>query len=990
MKHYIGRNLIQDTSDEWGPWVQMPKNKYNAYLGSYRFSVTIEEPGIYSVYYEVELRNVDIDWDAVERDGMSREGIFWTYDFGVDYSLFNNPGRVIIYKGEEFNGIHIGAYVCNPTVGEHVLVFGCHHFNSGEMRIRRMKISPGPAIYSWTPSIESGKLDFIQTNLINDTDNQWSEWITHPTGKANTKTLFYKDILVDINAGDEFTSYVEIEYDNLTFLNEGEGELNPSANYQERSYSIASQGTVDGNWDNDPKSPIFALVYEHGPGLVLNGVKSYTKRMTSEISSKNLWFYIRIDNVKSGRYRIRKALLKRENLINPLWCKSEMDIANPNLLTNFCLYEDGTFSKLYTDTFGGHETQINNAPNPYIGKGWRLYNDRLMKNEVLLIGHYSFQPEKTYTISAYFRAVNENVPLTMTCWCSDGTSADNPDRLSATFHKSFTIANDKWTRYSLTLTVPDYTKYVDFHLVFGNNGEAECCGVKVEEGVAATAWVPGNTNYVDLSRNIINGTSNEWSEWITPKYGVANVAYNLYADVRCSMHKGEEYTSIIEIEYDNLTFLDDGEGQADALGRTLYMVYSQSSVNGIWGQSIIEPWGYLVNERDLGGKTLNGVKRYVSRKTITADIARLDPGIRLDNIKSGRFRYRCAAIKRGWIESPVWTKSLMDETNPNLAYEYEITDDYTNIKKITTDVPNPYIDTVYEIEYHEPFVGSIGWCSVLPYKELIGQVTLSFWARSFVPDVQIRFGNDQWYQESPRLNTKNFDVDTIVLPGDGIWRRYVKTMFIEDVSEDYVFENKPNQYGVPYIIYVRNTAEDIGKPFQMCGPKVEAGNIVTAWVPESGVRATEWGPLDKTVTYSVKADSFGTLWCPFEFKLPPNLIGYRMKFSDTGEKIVTIEQYDDVVPAGIPVVLENESDEDISGTVAGTPVVFPDIEGFYYDELGSAIGSGKDKTIYAAEFMNGEYNIYAMSGGSLVQALNSMNIKANRCFFIRKKSEMQQ
>lgn len=174
--------------------------------------------------------------------------------------------------------------------------------------------------------------------------------------------------------------------------------------------------------------------------------------------------------------------------------------------------------------------------------------------------------------------------------------------------------------------------------------------------IGGTGWQHGLNSGV----NIVPGTSDEWSNWITPVYNRQNSTGTItivpYPQIK---NVGDVYSSYIEIEFENVTKTA-GQNDED------FKFIIQGSVDEIWSHGAsnpIENWIYYPNFSGFPGKE-NGVRVYKKTKVIS------DPyypeakvfmiGWRADYWASGRFRYRCLKIERGYVDYPQWTPAPED------------------------------------------------------------------------------------------------------------------------------------------------------------------------------------------------------------------------------------------------------------------------------------------------------------------------------------------
>lgn len=218
--------------------------------------------------------------------------------------------------------------------------------------------------------------------------------------------------------------------------------------------------------------------------------------------------------------------------------------------------------------------------------------------------------------------------------------------------------------------------------------------VPVESG--GTGWEHGLNSGI----NIVPGTSDEWSRWITPTPNTANFAFMDYTTYVTNIDKniGDVYTNYVEVEFENVTATS---GQTFRFQATTAVVKQGSST---WVYNQGSPW--LFNQ--IAGNTpSNGVYKIVYHKTMTNndyvddDVVRWLFGFRCDYWASGRFRYRCLKIERGYVDYPQWTPAPDDIKNEIS----EINDMTTGINLLrgTRDIVQGSGSTVASLIYRNGF-----------------------------------------------------------------------------------------------------------------------------------------------------------------------------------------------------------------------------------------------------------------------------------------------
>lgn len=153
--------------------------------------------------------------------------------------------------------------------------------------------------------------------------------------------------------------------------------------------------------------------------------------------------------------------------------------------------------------------------------------------------------------------------------------------------------------------------------------------------------------------NLAVGTSDEWSEWMTPEYNVSNKRF--IVSVACLDDKkvGDYYTCQVEIEFADVTAT---QGVEDAHFRFI----ANGTVDDSWGElGESNVWKYLVN---LNEPPVNGVysftaTRKISETNVNATVFEL--GFLCENWAGGQFRVRCVKVERG-INATQWSAAKED------------------------------------------------------------------------------------------------------------------------------------------------------------------------------------------------------------------------------------------------------------------------------------------------------------------------------------------
>ena len=192
-------------------------------------------------------------------------------------------------------------------------------------------------------------------------------------------------------------------------------------------------------------------------------------------------------------------------------------------------------------------------------------------------------------------------------------------------------------------------------------------------------------------RNIARNTSNEWSDWITPRPNstdvVASSGSTIYFPLEINV--GDEYYIQCEIEFDNVTPSDNK--------RSSLML--QGAVDGKWEANKFNPWGYChIND------IKNGITK-ISNK-VTSDVKPTpteiyaDCGFRVDNWATGRYRWRRIKVEIGnkptdWSPAPEDLQAdATNKANTALSESKKYTDAQLKITSdsITSTVSSTYVN----------------------------------------------------------------------------------------------------------------------------------------------------------------------------------------------------------------------------------------------------------------------------------------------------------
>lgn len=363
--------------------------------------------------------------------------------------------------------------------------------------VKEIKLEEGSIPTPWCPSLNSCEVDFIKPNLIDGTSDNWSEWVSPVYNIYNHTGVFYT-ITHEVHLEDIYNIGIEVEFDEV----EADKELG----------LFAIQGDVNGvlEYVNPFTQRIIYLkdiqnkVYSNTHTTVVkdavnNNVVVYEGKTTYSVG-------YRCDYWKSGRFRYRKYYAKKGPLNNPIWCKSEIDVANPNLawfsyVNSVFNYEEGLdFDSL------SEKIEINDCPNPHIQEGWHL--KRRDETQVHVFGRGIDKIEKRHTETVTF-SIYYKIPrgvFAQSLYLQYQVLNDSGNSIKKYFYYVDIGIRDTWVRAVLTIDFQKLIqenpggKEVNIEHFWGNLDEFYVCGVKLEKGDKVTAWVP----YVSTTNLLTN------------------------------------------------------------------------------------------------------------------------------------------------------------------------------------------------------------------------------------------------------------------------------------------------------------------------------------------------------------------------------------------------------------------------------------------------------------------------------------------------------
>ena len=185
-----------------------------------------------------------------------------------------------------------------------------------------------------------------------------------------------------------------------------------------------------------------------------------------------------------------------------------------------------------------------------------------------------------------------------------------------------------------------------FRCDYWTSGQFRVRCVKVEKGAMATEWSQSPKDIGD-GINLAAGTSDEWSEWMSPNYNESNQTFYVSYATLDDTDIGDAFTCQVEIEFKNVI----GADNETSLGG--FNFRTQGSVDGNW--EIDNIWNpCLVNLRET---PQNGIYKYIFTSRITQNNVNghlFNIGFRCDFWESGSFRVRRIKIEKG-TKNTDWT-----------------------------------------------------------------------------------------------------------------------------------------------------------------------------------------------------------------------------------------------------------------------------------------------------------------------------------------------
>lgn len=197
-------------------------------------------------------------------------------------------------------------------------------------------------------------------------------------------------------------------------------------------------------------------------------------------------------------------------------------------------------------------------------------------------------------------------------------------------------------------------------------------------------------------RNIARNTSNEWSDWITPRPNSINVTASSGSTIYfpLEINVGDEYYIQCEIEFDNVTPSD---------GKRSYFAL-QGSVDGKWEADKFNPWSAHIY--DVKNGVIKFSNKVTSKVKPTPTEIYADCSFRVDDWATGRYRWRRIKVEIGnkptdWSPAPEdlqadatnKANNALSESRKYTDAQLKITSDSITSTVSSTYAPKQYPDT---------------------------------------------------------------------------------------------------------------------------------------------------------------------------------------------------------------------------------------------------------------------------------------------------------
>ena len=260
--------------------------------------------------------------------------------------------------------------------------------------------------------------------------------------------------------------------------------------------------------------------------------------------------------------------------------------------------------------------------------------------------------DNTYATKASLSATSESLSASIT---KAQQTADGAVNAASTAQQTADAININLTKnYQTTKDADD--KYATQTSL---NATAESITSTVSNTYATKTEVTSSIDGISVGgRNLARNTSNDWSDWITPKANSTNETASSGSVIYfpTEINVGDEYYIQCEVEFDNVTASD---------GKISYFGL-QGSVDGKWEAGKFNPWQYRIKNIENGIVHFS-VKKTSNVKPTPAEVY-ADCGFRVDNWATGRYRWRRIKVEVGnkptdWSPAPEDLASADDMTN---------------------------------------------------------------------------------------------------------------------------------------------------------------------------------------------------------------------------------------------------------------------------------------------------------------------------------------
>lgn len=268
--------------------------------------------------------------------------------------------------------------------------------------------------------------------------------------------------------------------------------------------------------------------------------------------------------------------------------------------------------------------------------------------------------------------------------------------------------------------------------------------------------------------NLAFGTSDEWSEWMTPEYNVSSKRFVVSSACLGDKQVGDYYTCQVEIEFANVTAT---QGTEDAHFRFV----GTGKVDDSWGElGESNVWKYLV---DLRETPTNGVYKYMATRKITdtnVNATIFELGFLCENWASGQFRIRRVKVEKGIIASP-WSPAEAD-TGDGVNLVVGTSAEWSEWMAPEYDANSRFVVAIANLE--EKKLGA-------PYTSQVEIEFADVRTSQDIEDSHFRFvatGRvDESWGELGESNIWKYLVDLTAPPANGVYK-YVATKIINTIN----------------------------------------------------------------------------------------------------------------------------------------------------------------------------------------------------------------